>query len=91
MDEWRELIQLPTSARSNGRSKMASNSSLKLAGMDGHHHGILGVPGVLINLRSLNNVFVNLKEGYTIIETGALVHEVINAAYDAKAHIGMSV
>jgi hypothetical protein len=43
---------------------------------------------VIINLRHLNSVAVNLKEGYAIIEAGALVHEVIEAAYREKAHVG---
>lgn len=51
----------------------------------------LGDSGVLINLRGLNNVAVNLKEGWAIIEAGALVGEVIDAAYAAKAHVGASV
>lgn len=45
---------------------------------------------VIINLRRLNNVSVNLKEGYAVIEAGALVHEVIDAAYAEKAHVGTS-
>ena len=42
-------------------------------------------------MRHLNNVTVNLKEGYAIIEAGALVHEVIEAAYGEKAHVGTCI
>ena len=45
MGEWRELIQLLTSARSNGLSKTASNSLLKLVDMDGQYHGISEILG----------------------------------------------
>lgn len=34
---------------------------------------------------------MNLKEGWAIIEAGALVGEVIDAAYAAKTYIGASV
>lgn len=34
---------------------------------------------------------VNLREGCAVIEAGALVGEVIDAAYAAKAHVGASV
>ncbi|KAN0072890.1 hypothetical protein V8E54_009004 [Elaphomyces granulatus] len=47
----------------------------------------LGEPNVIINLRRLNKVSVKLNEGYAIIGGGALVHEVIDAAYAAKAHV----
>ncbi len=48
----------------------------------------IGESDVVINLRALNKVAVNLKEGYAIIEGGALVHEVIEAAYAEGAHVG---
>ncbi|KAK9349620.1 hypothetical protein V1523DRAFT_422378 [Lipomyces doorenjongii] len=42
---------------------------------------------IIINMRRMNNISVNPKEGHAIIEGGALVHEVIDAAYGEKVHI----
>ncbi|EPS31096.1 hypothetical protein PDE_06051 [Penicillium oxalicum 114-2] len=48
-------------------------------------------PGAVINVATETDVqktlAVNLKEGWAIIEAGALVGEVIDAAYAAKAHV----
>jgi hypothetical protein len=46
---------------------------------------------VIINMRGLNNVNVNLEEGVALVQGGALVHEVVEAAYEANAHIGMLI
>lgn len=50
----------------------------------------IGKSDILINLRRMNNVSVLAKEGYSIIEAGALVEEVIDAAYAEKTHVGAS-
>jgi FAD/FMN-containing dehydrogenase len=51
----------------------------------------IGESDIIINLRGMNKVDVNLKEGYASIEGGALIHEVIDAAYAAKALVGMYI
>jgi FAD/FMN-containing dehydrogenase len=48
----------------------------------------IGESDIIINMRGMNKIAVNLKEGHAIIEGGALVHEVIDAAYAEKAHVG---
>jgi len=48
----------------------------------------IGESDIVINLRGMNNVEVNLKEGYARIQGGALIREVIEAAYAEKAHVG---
>lgn len=50
----------------------------------------IGEFDIIINLRAMNQVSVNLNEGFAVIEAGALVNEVIEAAYAEKAHVGMS-
>jgi FAD/FMN-containing dehydrogenase len=51
----------------------------------------IGESDIIINLRGMNNVDVNLNEGYASIEGGALIHEVIEATYAEKAHVGMYI
>jgi hypothetical protein len=90
-DEWARI----DSAADHGQVQWAIQNDVESLAQTGSHGWTtswnLGDSGVLINLRGLNNVAVNLKEGCAIIEAGALVGEVINAAYAAKAHLGASV
>lgn len=90
-DKWARV----DSAADHGQVQWAIQNDVEFLAQTGGHGWTtlwnLGDSGVLINLRGLNNVAVNLKEGCAIIEAGALVGEVINAAYAAKAHVGASV
>jgi hypothetical protein len=73
----------------------ALDNGVKFVAQNGSHgwtiNWNISESDVIINMRGMNNVNVNLEEGVALVEGGALVHEVVEAAYEAKAHIGMLI